>query len=242
MNQVVQSRETVNILRSKYQPEQLYMVTGRCEIRDPMDLAANSGLIVSVVKREDPMGNTGRWFVDAGGKIILIITGKYITSCLTNKLIPFYVSSTSEVRGFLPAKHLNLFSPPASTNLRPESTTSVASSVVSVTSCNSSSLEKLYFDEEEEPSSTNGENVYDLPPSYEEALGNEEAQSPHRYCEIDDLVDESNSKEMNAAYYSPDEKAESPIYAIIEDIIPSRESKEKLSSTENNVRNHFEST
>lgn len=78
MNQVVQSRETVNILRSKYQPEQLYMVTGRCEIRDPMDLSANSGLIVSVVKREDPMGNTGRWFVDAGGKIIFIITGKYI--------------------------------------------------------------------------------------------------------------------------------------------------------------------
>jgi hypothetical protein len=63
MNQVVQSRETVNILRSKYQPEQLYMVTGRCEIRDPMDLSANSGLIVSVVKREDPMGNTGRWFM-----------------------------------------------------------------------------------------------------------------------------------------------------------------------------------
>ncbi len=82
MNQVVQSRETVNILRSKYQPEQLYMVTGRCEIRDPMDLAANSGLIVSVIKREDPMGNTGRWFVDAGGKIIL--NYRKIISYLTN--------------------------------------------------------------------------------------------------------------------------------------------------------------
>ncbi len=157
------------------------------------------------------------------------------------------------MRGFLPAKHLNLFSPPASNHLRPESsassqflrpesTTSVASSVASLTSCNSSSLEKLHLDEEEQPSSTNGENLYDLPPSYEEALGNEEDQSPHRYCEIDDLVEESNSKEMNAAYYSPDEKAESPIYAVIEDIIPSRESKEELSSTENNVRNHFDST
>jgi len=65
---VVQSREIVNLLRSKYHPEQLYMVTNRCEIKDPLDLAANSGLIVSVIKREDPMGNTGRWFVDAGGK------------------------------------------------------------------------------------------------------------------------------------------------------------------------------
>lgn len=46
------------------------MVTGRCDIRESMDLAANSGLIVSVIKREDPMGNTGRWFVDAGGKIL----------------------------------------------------------------------------------------------------------------------------------------------------------------------------
>lgn len=121
--------------------------------------------------------------------------------------------------------------------LRPESTTSVASSVASFNSCNSSSLEKLHLDEA--PSSTNGENLYDLPPSYEEALGKEEAQSVHRYCEIDDLVEESDSKEMGATYYSPDEKAESPIYAVIEDIIPSRERKGELSTTENNVRNDF---
>ena len=57
------------MLRSKYHPEQLYMVMSRCEIKDPLDLSANSGLIVSVIKREDPMGNSGRWFVDAGGKL-----------------------------------------------------------------------------------------------------------------------------------------------------------------------------
>ena len=66
---MVQSRETVNALRAKYHPDQLYMVTGRCDIKDPLDLAANSGLIVSVIKREDPMGNSARWFVDCGGLI-----------------------------------------------------------------------------------------------------------------------------------------------------------------------------
>lgn len=55
------------MLRSKYSPDQLYMVTGRCDIKESLDLAANCGLIVSVIKREDPMGNSGRWFVDAGG-------------------------------------------------------------------------------------------------------------------------------------------------------------------------------
>lgn len=65
---MVQNRETVNVLRSKYLQDQLYMVTSRCDVKDPLDMAANSGLIVGVIKREDPMGNTSRWFVDAGGK------------------------------------------------------------------------------------------------------------------------------------------------------------------------------
>ncbi|XP_057381641.1 dynamin-binding protein-like [Daphnia carinata] len=215
---VVQSRETVNLLRSKYQPEQLYMVTGRCDIKESMDLSANSGLIVGVIKREDPMGNTGRWFVDAG-----------------------------EVRGFLPAKHLSLVSSPTSGQasrlasshstqlLRPESSASLGSNDVSGASCNSTSLESLketlVFDED--PTSTNMENIYDLPPSYEEALGAEGAHSPHRYCEIDDLTEECDEKEEGATCHSS-EKAESPIYAVIEDIIPSMESKD-LPTTENNV-------
>lgn len=68
--QVVQSSEAINSLRTKYHPDQLYMVSGRCDIKEPLDLAANSGLIVSVIKREDPMGNTARWFVDAGGSFL----------------------------------------------------------------------------------------------------------------------------------------------------------------------------
>ena len=112
----------------------------------------------------------------------------------------------------------------------------MGSSVASGTSCNSNSLEKLHLNEE--PSSKNEENLYDLPPSYEEALGTDEAKSTYRYCEIDDLVEESNSEEMCATYYSPAEKAESPIYAVIEDIIPSTKDVEG-EMTENNVSSDF---
>ncbi len=146
----------------------------------------------------------------------------------------------SEVRGFLPARHLTLIPPTGSNNqlLRPESAASMASSGASGASGNSNSIESLremnLLDEEQNHG--NDENFYDLPPSYEEALGTQEAQSPHRYCEIDDLVEESNSGEVGATYNSP-EKAESPIYAVIEDIIPSKENKEDLSNStsENNV-------
>lgn len=88
-----------------------------------------------------------------------------------------------------------------------------------------------------DPSSTNGENFYDLPPSYEEALGSEAVQSPHRYCEIDDLAEVSDSKEPGAIYYSPQspEKAESPIYAVIDDVIPPVEKNDELPTTKNNV-------
>ena len=70
---MVQSRETINALRSKYPPDHLFMVKGRCDIKEPLDLAANSGLIVAVIKKEDPMGNTSRWFVDAGRGIFCLI-------------------------------------------------------------------------------------------------------------------------------------------------------------------------
>merc|ERR1712071_201627 len=47
--------------------------------------------------------------------------------------------------------------------------------------------------------------LYDLPPSYEEAQG---IASPHRYCEIDDILNDSC------------ETLESPIYVDIEDLVP----------------------
>ena len=71
---VVQSRETINLLRSKYPPDHLFMVMGRCDIKEPLDLAANSGLIVGVVKKGDPTGNAARWYVDAGGISIGLVS------------------------------------------------------------------------------------------------------------------------------------------------------------------------
>ena len=148
-----------------------------------------------------------------------------------------------EVRGFLPARYLSPLPPTVSRSnnqlLRPESAASMASSAASGASGNSNSMESLneevHLMERAEQSHEDDDNFYDLPPSYEEALGKEEAQSPHRYCEIDDLVEDPNSTEMGAAYNTP-EKAESPIYAVIEDIISSsKEKKEDVPSTENNV-------
>lgn len=146
-----------------------------------------------------------------------------------------------EVRGFLPARHLHPLLQPGSTQLlRPESSASVASSGASGGSGNSVSLESFrdlnLLDQEINIPPTHNENIYDLPPSYEEAVESD-AQSPHRYCEIDDIVKGSDdSTEM--AYASP-EKAESPIYAFIEDVIPPTETK-LAPSNENNVILHNE--
>lgn len=67
----------------------------------------------------------------------------------------------------------------------------------------------------------NGETYYDLPPSYEEALSAERTSSPHRYCEIDDIINEPNPVAGGPVPLSPD-KAESPIYADIEEILASK--------------------
>lgn len=117
--------------------------------------------------------------------------------------------------------------------LRPESSASVASSGMSGGSGNSVSLESVRDLNllDCDPSPTSNENLYDLPPSYEEAVESE-VNSPHRYCEIDDIVKVSDSS-AEMVYNSP-EKAESPIYAVIEDVIPPSESK-PTSSNPNNV-------
>lgn len=164
----------------------------------------------------------------------------HLFTLLISKSILFktIVFSTSlEVRGFLPARHLspNVFYG-SNQLLRPESAASMASSAASGGSGTSNSLES--FKElhllDPERSSINEENFYDLPPSYEEALGTEEVQSPHRYCEIDDLlVEGSDPKDAGAKHFSPQspEQAESPIYAEIDDVIS--EKKEELPSKNN---------
>lgn len=210
---VVQSRETINLLRSKYSADLLFMVMGRCEIKEPLDLAANSGLIVGVMKKEDPMGNTGRWFVDAG-----------------------------EIRGFLPAKYLNPLRqfpaaaavlptapmPPTTASdiarhaLQPDVNSGIrrpaSASVPEASIRNSlpSFKEAQMMTADESANSNNPSALYDLPPSYEEAQG---LTSPHRYCEIDDILDSSGDADREGASNNESfETVESPIYVEIEDL------------------------
>lgn len=165
--------------------------------------------------------------------------------CLSarNKYNQFHVFTfilIVEVRGFIPAKHLVPVPQSGSTQLlRPESSASVVSSSASGASNHSNSMESFKEMQLLDDEPTHNENVYDLPPSYEEALESTEAWSPHRYCEIDSFNDESNSDERKtentgATSNSP-EKAESPIYAVIEDVIPPQEKEEK-STNQNNVK------
>jgi len=204
---VVQSRETVNTLRSKYSADQLCMVMARCDVKEPLDLSANAGLIVGIMKKEDPMGNTNRWFVDAG-----------------------------EVRGFLPAKHLcplrqsttaaaaSAASAAAAASgryLQPESvcgsigSRSSAASATSIAS--SSSCESLKDAAANTSVGSHHSALYDLPPSYEEAQG---IASPHRYCEIDDILNDSCDLDKDLSNNDSFETLESPIYVDIEDLVP----------------------
>lgn len=151
----------------------------------------------------------------------------------------FYVI---EVRGFLPAKNLTLVpqsSSGTSRLLRPVSAASVSSLGLSAsgTSNSSESLREIQQCIESEEAPNNNENYYDLPPSYEEALSIEGATSPHRYCEIDDVTNKPEPMAAGPAPLSP-EKAESPIYADIEEILESKADKveEESSSLDNNVR------
>jgi len=64
--------------------------------------------------------------------------------------------------------------------------------------------------------SSNSSALYDLPPSYEEAQG---LTSPHRYCEIDDILNSSSDADKGGASHDESfETVESPIYVEIEDL------------------------
>ena len=74
--------------------------------------------------------------------------------------------------------------------------------------------------------SSNSSVLYDLPPSYEEAQG---LTSPHRYCEIDDILNSSSDQDKGAVSNNESfEAAESPIYVEIEDI-KTPETKQQIS-------------
>ena len=133
-----------------------------------------------------------------------------------------------EVRGFLPARHLSTVSNNTGTSnrlLRPESAASVSSSGASV-SAHSNSVDSFRDANliDEEPAAAAAalpENPYDLPPSYEEA---QSFPTPHRYYEIESPPESKQNNNDSIASddlprYSLPDKAESPIYADIDELL-----------------------
>ncbi|XP_058802732.1 dynamin-binding protein-like [Phymastichus coffea] len=65
-NYYLQSTVHIKNLKSKFPPNNLYVVTSSVTGSSPHDLPVTKGTIVGVIKTQDPMGNTSKWFVDNG--------------------------------------------------------------------------------------------------------------------------------------------------------------------------------
>ncbi|CAL7945881.1 unnamed protein product [Xylocopa violacea] len=89
-----QSEKQRIVLRKKYSVDKLYVVTDNVVSTSSLDMGAAYGTLVAVIKKQDPMGDTTRWFVDNG-----------------------------VTQGFLPAKNLQLQQVPQALPLSKEVTT-----------------------------------------------------------------------------------------------------------------------
>ncbi|XP_054005474.1 dynamin-binding protein-like isoform X1 [Hylaeus anthracinus] len=61
-----QSEKQRNTLRNKYTSDKLYIVTESVVSTSSLDMGAARGTLVAVIKKQDPMGDASRWFVDNG--------------------------------------------------------------------------------------------------------------------------------------------------------------------------------
>ncbi|CAK9806350.1 Dynamin-binding protein [Anthophora quadrimaculata] len=61
-----QSERERTTLRNKYSSDKLYIVTENIVSTSSLDMGAAHGTLVAVIKKQDPMGDTSRWFVDNG--------------------------------------------------------------------------------------------------------------------------------------------------------------------------------
>ncbi|KAK2582160.1 hypothetical protein KPH14_004519 [Odynerus spinipes] len=61
-----QSEKQRILLRKKYSRDKLYVVTENVTSTSSLDMGASKGTLVAVIKKQDPMGDTTRWFVDNG--------------------------------------------------------------------------------------------------------------------------------------------------------------------------------
>lgn len=61
-----QSEKQRSILKNRYTPEKCYYAKENIASTSSLDLSATKGSLVAVIKKQDPMGDSSRWFVDNG--------------------------------------------------------------------------------------------------------------------------------------------------------------------------------
>lgn len=61
-----QSEKQKSLLREKYAVDKLYIVIEDVASTSTLDVGAVRGTLVAVIKKQDPMGDPARWYVDTG--------------------------------------------------------------------------------------------------------------------------------------------------------------------------------
>lgn len=61
-----QTEKQRSSLREKYTVDKLYVVVEDVVSTSALDVAAAKGTLIAVIKKQDPMGDTARWYVDTG--------------------------------------------------------------------------------------------------------------------------------------------------------------------------------
>ncbi|EFN85007.1 Dynamin-binding protein [Harpegnathos saltator] len=62
----VQSDRQRSLLKEKYTADKLYTVVDDVASTSALDVAAARGTLIAVIKKQDPMGDSSRWYVDTG--------------------------------------------------------------------------------------------------------------------------------------------------------------------------------
>lgn len=61
-----QTEQQKFLLREKYTMDKLYVVIEDIVSSSTLDVSAARGTLIAVIKKQDPMGNAARWYVDTG--------------------------------------------------------------------------------------------------------------------------------------------------------------------------------
>lgn len=62
----LQNEKQKSLLKTKYTADKLYVVIDDIASTSTLDIGAAKGTLVVVIKKQDPMGDTARWYVDTG--------------------------------------------------------------------------------------------------------------------------------------------------------------------------------